>query len=120
MNPNKWTLEEIIAWSVEQEWPAITPQSLIAYSYTIDRPGKNVALTAHFDAAPSDDEKDDLWDIEGAGLAQRPDGWYTMPTFEVLPPGQLPTLLPGAVLYRRGDKETPRHRWAARYPSKTS
>jgi len=116
MNPDKSALEETIAWSVEQEWPDITPQSLIAYSYAMDRPGMNVALSAHFDAAPSDDEKDDLWAVEGAVLAQLPDGWYTMTTFEILPPGQLPTLLPGAVCYRREDKETPRHRWAARYP----
>lgn len=119
MSPGKWTLEETITWSVEQEWPAITPQGLIAYSYAIDRPGKNVALIAHFDAAPSDDEKDDLWDVEGAVLAQLPDGWYTVTTFEILTPGQLPTLPPGAVLYRRGDKETPWHRWGARHPSKT-
>ncbi|MBE9607695.1 hypothetical protein IAI18_22720 [Acetobacteraceae bacterium H6797] len=111
MNHSKQTWEEWVTGAAEMAWPLLTPAGLVACSVRVDRESKRVAVAFHLDAELTEEEHDDLSDVEGSILVQLPDDWQTRLIFERLSPGQ-PTDLSGAeVIYRRGDTETPFERW---------
>ena len=94
------TWEEDIRWYAERDWPQNAVESLLAYCFVVDRAAKKVTLRAIFDHSPSDDEKDDIWALEGDIGVHFPDDWLVC------------TDLGGAdVIYRRGDAMTPFQRW---------
>lgn len=113
MGPSKWTQEETIIAAAESEWPIRTPDALVAFSFDVDPNDKIVRLRAHIDGALSEEEMEDMWDVEGGVITHLAEGWQTRFDIETVPLDQSPQLLPGGVIYRRGDQQTPHQRWAA-------
>lgn len=116
MSDRKWTQEELIAMAVESEWPDPTPKHLVVYSFDIDPESKKILLNAYFDAPISDDEEENMWNIEGRVADHFPDEWRVNTKIEILTTSHIPDIFRSGTLYRRGDKETPRARWRARHP----
>lgn len=105
------TWEEDIRWYAERDWPQNAVESLLAYCFVVDRAAKKVTLRAIFDHSPSDDEKDDIWALEGDIGVHFPDDWLVCTNLEVIPSGQAADLGGADVIYRRGDAMTPFQRW---------
>ena len=105
------TWEERVRWYAEREWPNHTVDGLLAYCFAVDRGAKRVRLRAIFDHAPSDQEKADMWELEGGIGVHFPDDWQVSTNFEMVSPGQAADLNGDDALYRRGDTMTPLERW---------
>lgn len=108
------TWEERVRWYAEMEWPEHAMEALLAYCFAVDRAAKTVTLRALFDHAPSDQEKSDLWELEGGIGVHFPDEWQITTKFEMLPPAKEADLGNVEFIYRRGDAITPRDRWLQR------
>jgi hypothetical protein len=114
MNDSRPTWEEWVAGAAEMAWPSRTPNGLVACSFQVDPQHKHVTVVFHVDAELSDEEHDDLSDVEGGILAHLPDDWQTRIEFENMTQGDTPHLLASAVIYRRGDVQTPSERWLSK------
>lgn len=110
------TWEERIRWYAEREWPDRAIQTLLTYCFAVDRAAKRVTLRAIFEQAPSDQDKADMWELEGGIGVHFPDDWQVTTKLEIVPPAQVPDLGSDEVLYRRGEAMTPRERLQQGHP----
>jgi hypothetical protein len=104
------TWEERVRWYAEREWPDRAIETLLAYAFAVDRAAKSLRLRAIFDHAPSDQDKADMWELEGGIGVHFPDDWQVSTWFEIVHPSKGPDLGRDEVLYRRGDgRQAPAH-----------
>jgi hypothetical protein len=77
-----------------------------AYSADVDTRRHLIKLRAHFYAAPSDEDLDELFCVEGEIHADYDaDDTKIETEIEVMAPGAEPAFLPGGVAFRRGQED---------------
>jgi len=116
MNQPKTSWEDLVSATAGMEWPDQTPAALVLCSFRVDRAERLIHLLFQFDAALTNDELDDLSEVEGGILSHLPDEWQTRLKFQQISKGITPPPLPGGTIYRRGDVQTPLERWMSKQP----
>ena len=79
-----------------------TPESLRAYSFSIDVDKLEILLRAHFGLVPSEGDLKDISCAETEVIAEFPGLFSQISTdVEIMPVGQPLSCLPGGIAYRR-------------------
>lgn len=114
---NSGTPTEAVVGSIEVAWPKNPVPGLKIFSYRIIEENKKVILKAFLEEEILAEAKDDVWDIEGEICCQLPDDWSVETLF--LTPGASGFLAKeDTVVFRAGDRLTPRDRFDLRMVSR--
>jgi hypothetical protein len=108
MTSSEWTYEDLVIASAGSEWPDAPPKGLASYAFAVDRHAKEVLLTAAFDGSVSDDDRDEIWAIEGAVGAQLPDDWQANTQIILLHDGGSAPLPQSITIFERGTAVNPK------------
>lgn len=108
MTSSEWTYEELVIASAGSEWPDSPPTRLVSYLVMVDRHAKELWLTAMFDGPVSDDDRDEIWAIEGAVGSQLPDDWQANTKFILRDEGGLVPSHQSIKIFERGTALNPK------------
>lgn len=112
----KEMIERLVIDSIEAAWPEKPVPSLKLYTYHIDASNKIVKFKVFLDVEISENEREDIWDIDVELSTHLPDDWSTSTVFIVPKSDQFLTC-DDRIAFRRGESVTPKDRYRIRFPA---